>query len=550
MTAHGLPADIQDQALLVLRLAMRALSCPAAGILSLTSEGEVISLRTAGAVPALAVATIREIASSENGVILEPPEAGGWSIAGIPLSYGSARNDVLVACSSPGDPFDDSQIPALRDLADSACAMGVVSSSPVPRGMPGDTAGRIEAARRLNTLIGPDSAQRPRSLGLLRIDIDHLARLNTHHGWDVVDTLIAQVATRIRTAVPADSLVARYGGGSLAVITPTDLSATNTRSSVVAILKQMNAPFIVGDLEIRLSVSLGWAMYPMDGDTPDDLRSAASAALSQAVREGGGHEQRANVELTRSYRAARTLEQDLSHAVHHDGLHLTWLPTIETGSETVVAFEALSRWDRPGHGPVSPDLFVQCAEEAGLIEALDSWSMTSACRAAVGWPQPLRVCVNISPVWLSNGRLARLVEHVLQETGLAPERLQIELSEHRSFGSSRIAHQELSRVRAIGARIALDDFGAGFSSLNRLGTLPIDQIKLDRSFVQRLGGDFRVDEILGATLRLASALGVSCCAKGVETERQLAFLDAHGCDEVQGFLLGQPVGDRLMPLTA
>ncbi|XP_018497278.1 uncharacterized protein LOC108865092 [Galendromus occidentalis] len=189
---------------------------------------------------------------------------------------------------------------------------------------------------------------------------------------------------------------------------------------------------------------------------------------------------------------------------------------------------------------VSAATLIPCAETSGLIECVDAWSLKEACRAAALWQNDLTVCVNISPSWLCHERLARLIEDVLTETSLPPSRLQIDFSEKTDFGPSESVYRELAKIRAMGVKIALDDFGSGYSSLERLSLYPVDKIKVARSFLLKLEADPRSRRILQHIVHLARSLNIICCAKGVETEHQMAFLASYGYEEVQGFLVGAP----------
>jgi len=536
-------------------MATQLLGCPYAALVTVAADGSVQENLRLGSAPSVPTETVAKLALFEDAAFLTDPDDDDtgttWSVAGIVLVRREDEYDALIASAPPSDPFDQSHLPILRELAACASAMQITEHRKGTKSSPANHAGlpdRSASTHHLDTLIARSgTGATAKTFGIFRIDLDHLSQINTRHGWDTADLLIGEMIERIQDVLPEGAFLGHFGGGGLLAITPPNTSIVNTRSLVLAIMKSMDAPVVLSEGQLGLSVSLGWAMFPQDGQTIQTLFEASRAALAEAAREGGGHERRADASITARYLDASTLEQDLFHAINNDGLHLTWMPIIAAATEDLVSFEALLRWNREGHGPVAPDLFVRCAEEAGMIEQLDAWSLRAACTAAMKWDRPLRLSVNISPVWLVNERLAILISTVLAETGLPADRLQIELSERRSFGPSRIAHQELSRIRALGVRIAFDDFGAGYSSLTRLGTFPIDQIKLDRSFVQRLGDDTRVDEILRATLQLAHALDITCCAKGIETESQLAFLDAYGCEEIQGYLLGQPVGDRVIP---
>ena len=236
----------------------------------------------------------------------------------------------------------------------------------------------------------------------------------------------------------------------------------------------------------------------------------------------------------------KPLGLDLQAAAHAGAFHLNWMATIDTASEHVTGFEALLRWNRPGFGEISPAAFIPVAEASGTIELLDAWSLRTACTEAQRWDTPLSVAVNISSIWLSHGRLSRTVRRVLDETGLDPSRLQLELSARTTLDEDGHLRRELSQVRAMGVQLTLDDFGSGYSSLGALTMFPFNKVKLDRQFIAALGQDRRVEIITRSVLQMVQSLGMTCCAEGVETEAQLAFLDAHGCDEIQGYLLGRP----------
>lgn len=385
------------------------------------------------------------------------------------------------------------------------------------------------------------------SFGLIRFNLDHLSLINERYGWDTADQMLDEIIKRIDGLLPQGSFFGSMGGGNFVILTPPGHTLVTTRSLMTSVLRTSDSPIMIGATSFPFSLSMGWSMFPEDGKSVEDLLTAAKAALAEAQRSGGGHERRATVDITRLYLQSSSLEQDLAQAPEQNALFLKWMPIVDTASQKVVAQEALLRWNRPGHGEISPELFIRCAEEAGMIESLDSWSLRTACQTAANWESPHRVCVNISPVWLASERLSRLIADILHETNLPPERLQIEMSEARFFGPEDITFRELARVRALGVKLALDDFGSGHSSLERLRFYPLDQIKLDRGFIQGLGENDRANEIMCSILALARALNITTCAKGVETEYQMAFLDAYGCEEVQGFLLGSPVRDQFQP---
>lgn len=435
----------------------------------------------------------------------------------------------------------------LRDLAPylAACAKTIIVNQSLQTRRP-DLPDRGRCAAQISALIEAGAGEtRKAGFSVMEIALDHLNTLNLRHGWETSNQVIDAAIARVKAVLPGQSFLGYAGGGNILVVSPPGLSLVTSRTLVASIRQTLSPAFLLDDTEIQAAFSIGWALYPDDGDTAPLLFQAVDAAIAEIRDHGGAHERRADLASTAALAGTSGLERDLIFSVERGELALNWMPIIAPGSQRVVALEALLRWERPGTGQVPPEVFIQCAENGGMIEKLDQWSLVHACKAAAGWSHPLRVCVNISPTWLAKRLLSGLVESVLQETGLAAERLQIELSEKRSFGPRDIAYQELSRLRALGVHVALDDFGAGYSSLERLANFPVDQIKFDRSFMLRLSDDRRVNEVMGQTIQMARRLGISCCAKGVETERQMAFLDSYGCEEVQGYLLGIPTPDYL-----
>ncbi|GAB6854626.1 putative bifunctional diguanylate cyclase/phosphodiesterase [Asaia astilbis] len=435
----------------------------------------------------------------------------------------------------------------LRELAHylAVCARTIFRNQPQQTRRP-DLPDRGLCAAHIEHMIESGAAEiRKTSFAVMKIDLDHLSTLNLQHGWETSNFIIDEAIGRIQDVLPRQAFLSYAGGGNFLVVSPPGLSLVTSRTLIATIRQALAVSIKVDDTEIQASFSIGWALYPDDGASTAALLQAVDAAMAEVRQHGGAHERRASLTSIAALVGTSGLERDLMQAIDRNELSLNWMPIIASGTQTVVALEALLRWERPGSGQVPPDMFIQCAENGGLIEKIDQWSLETACRTAVEWSHPLRVCVNISPTWLAKRHLSGMVEAILQQTGLAPERLQIELSEKRPFGPRDIAYQELSRLRALGVHVALDDFGAGYSSLERLANFPVDQIKFDRSFMQRLNDDRRVNEVMGQTIQMARRLGISCCAKGVETERQMAFLDSYGCEEVQGYLLGVPTEDYL-----
>jgi EAL domain-containing protein (putative c-di-GMP-specific phosphodiesterase class I) len=243
--------------------------------------------------------------------------------------------------------------------------------------------------------------------------------------------------------------------------------------------------------------------------------------------------------MDRELRDRRLLLHDLRQAVEQNQLLVYFQPQARIDGE-IIGFEALVRWNHPTRGVVSPDQFIPLAEENGLIIQIGEWVLREACREAASWPRPLQVAVNLSPVQFQAGDLERSIHQILLETGLAPTRLEAEITEGVLIGDFTRALNLLRRLKALGIRIAMDDFGTGYSSLSYLQSFPFDKIKIDRSFISNLGATPQSGEIVRAVLSLAHALHMPVVAEGVETEAQRAFLQGEACEEMQGFLIGRP----------
>ena len=243
--------------------------------------------------------------------------------------------------------------------------------------------------------------------------------------------------------------------------------------------------------------------------------------------------------------AAAAFEADLRAALDAGTFRIHWQPIVACSSGELRGFEALIRWDRPGVGDVAPSEFVPVVERLGLFRKLDAWVLASACEAASRWPLRLRACINVSACWFGGPGLPAAVAQALEESGIDPRRLELEVSEAVVIRNKSTAASELAAIKSLGVRLSLDDFGTGYASLGYLQEMPFDKIKLDQSFVRRLGEDRRTEAIVRAVLQLGAGLGMIVCAEGVERADQLAILQAYGCDEVQGFLIGHP--ERSLP---
>jgi EAL domain-containing protein (putative c-di-GMP-specific phosphodiesterase class I) len=285
---------------------------------------------------------------------------------------------------------------------------------------------------------------------------------------------------------------------------------------------------------------MGIAIYPNDGTDAATLLTNADAGLYRAKREGRGSVRFFEAQMDQRLRERRALQHDLRAAIEHDELRVYFQPQAAIDGR-ILGFEALVRWQHPTRGLISPGLFIPLAEETGVIVLIGEWILRRACREAASWDQPLQIAINLSPVQFRHGDLPALVHSILLETGLAPHRLTLEVTESVLIDDFSRAVAILRRLKALGVRIAMDDFGTGYSSLSYLQAFPFDKIKIDQAFISNLDKSLQSAAIVRAIIGLGRALSLPITAEGVETAEQLAFLARESCDEVQGYLIGKPL---------
>ncbi len=384
-------------------------------------------------------------------------------------------------------------------------------------------------------------------LAVLCFDLDGFKSVNDLHGHSAGDRLLCEVAARFRRIVPEASTVARLGGDEFVVLQTDDGIRPGGPGVIVEqLVEALRAPYDLGNGESHgaVTASAGVAWFPADGEDPETLLHNADTALYRAKSAGRNQAVSFRSEMNDELRERWAVERDLHQAASRDELTLVWQPlSAATGHGAVIGFEVLLRWHHPRRGAISPDRFIPIAEACGAISSIGAWVLQQACREAARWAVPLRVAVNVSPVQAQQGEaFAEMVEQVLASTGLAPERLVLEVTEGVLIREPARVLAALKRLKASGIRMALDDFGTGYSSLATLRAFPFDQIKIDRSFIAGIDGAAKGGDmaIVRAMLGLACGLGVPVVAEGVETETQLGVLRELGCEEVQGWLIGRP----------
>jgi diguanylate cyclase (GGDEF)-like protein/PAS domain S-box-containing protein len=384
-----------------------------------------------------------------------------------------------------------------------------------------------------------------RRAGLLLLDLDQFKDINDMLGHTAGDQLLVEVARRLGACVRASDTVARLGGDEFALILtemrrPEDAAAVARKA-----MQALARPFRLDGREMHATTSLGIAVGPADGEDPSQLLRAADMALYRAKAEGRNTFRFYAAEMSAAVEARKELEGDLRRALERGELTLEFQAQLELGAGRIVGAEALARWRHPRLGPVPPAEFIPLAESSGLIVPLGAWVLREACRQTRFWRDAglphLPMAVNLSLAQCRAGDLAKSTWRVLRASGLEPGALELEVTESLFFSPANGHLDDLYRLHTQGVRVSIDDFGTGYSSLGRLRQLPVDQIKIDRSFVAGLGHSPDAEAIVCAVIRLARSLGLRVVAEGVETDAQCAFLRDEGCDSAQGFHIARPM---------
>ena len=423
---------------------------------------------------------------------------------------------------------------ALRDLTESARAQRAIEHLASHDPLTG-------LVNRAAFDIGLHEAVRSAApFALIAVDLDRFKAVNDLFGHGAGDTILIRVARILDDCVRAQDLVARVGGDEFVVLQRDIASSDDARRLAARILARFAEEMDSARDPMAVGCSLGVVTYPSDGCDPETLRHNADVALYRAKQNGRGTASFFDDTMDREARDRRSLEHDLRHAVCRGELRLVYQPLVSTDDDHVVGYEALLRWDHPERGQVPPSLFIPVAEEAGTIMAIGEWALRQACRDAAGWPDPLTLAVNVSPVQLRVATLPMLVRDALADSGLAPERLELEITETALLRDREVSLAILREIRTLGVRIAMDDFGTGYSSLSNLRHFPFDKIKIDKSFVSAMHEDEAARSIVRAIAGLGKGLNLPVVAEGVENEVQRSMVQAEGCALAQGYLFGRP----------
>ncbi|WP_171070403.1 EAL domain-containing protein [Methylobacterium terricola] len=384
---------------------------------------------------------------------------------------------------------------------------------------------------RLDALLGGEAC------AILWLDLDRFKVVNDTLGHAAGDTLLCEVARRMRAVLRSEDTLARLGGDEFAVLLPgaDPLAASRAAARLV---EAMQAPVTVAGRAMHVGVSIGVVLAPCHGGDADTLMARADRALYGAKAAGRSTFRLYDPAMDAAVAERHGLELDLRLGLERGEFALHYQPIVTAAERRVVCREALVRWHHPTRGLVPPASFIPLAEETGLIDRLGAWILRRACRDAAAWPDGTRVAVNVSAAQVRHGPLIAAVQGALRESGLRPDRLEIEITE--SLPIEGEAADLLMALRRLGVRIALDDFGTGYSSLSYLRRFPFDTIKIDRSFIADIA-DPGTAAIVRAVVGIGAQLGATITAEGIETEDQLAAAQREGCTEVQGYLFGKPV---------
>jgi diguanylate cyclase (GGDEF)-like protein/PAS domain S-box-containing protein len=377
---------------------------------------------------------------------------------------------------------------------------------------------------------------------LLYIDLDRFKEVNDTYGHPAGDELICDFATRLSGIVRASDTVARLGGDEFAILLADTSDGPDADEVCRRTLIAASQAFELSGVQVLVGASIGVAFADSEDLCQIELQRRADVALYQAKSEGRGCSRIFTAGLDVSIRRRQRLEADLRQAlVTGVGLEVHYQPLVGMESGEVEGFEALARWQHPTQGLIMPEDFIPIAEASGLIVKLGEWVLAQACSDAVQWEPPLRLSVNVSPVQFAYGDLAAMVDQVVTRSGLAPSRLELEITEGVLIHDAVRGLALLNRIRDLGVQIVLDDFGTGYSSLSYFRQFPFDKVKIDRSFIAEMLDNSHARSIVEAVISLGRGLDLQVVAEGVETKEQLAALREQGCSQAQGYYISRPM---------
>jgi diguanylate cyclase (GGDEF)-like protein len=380
-----------------------------------------------------------------------------------------------------------------------------------------------------------------RRTAVLMLDLDGFKAINDTYGHVAGDRVLVEVAERMSTAIRSGTLLARVGGDEFAIVMPNVASLDDPTGLARRIVRAIAEPFMIGSSTATLGVGVGIAVAPDNGTTHDELVRRSDLALYRAKAEGQSTVRFFEPDMDAHVERRMRIERGLRKALAAKAIIPYYQPLVSLAENRIIGFEALARWESEELGTVSPVVFIPIAEECGLIGELGDQMLRRACLDAAAWPADIKLAFNISPIQLRNNSLGLRILNILGETGFDTHRLELEITESALVDNLEVAQRVIDQLRQAGIRIALDDFGTGYATLGQLQKLHLDKIKIDRSFIDRVCKNNESMVIVRAVLGLASGLGLTTTAEGIEDAEQLACLKANGCTEGQGYLFGKAV---------
>ncbi|MGB5085316.1 MAG: EAL domain-containing protein [Methylocystis silviterrae] len=381
--------------------------------------------------------------------------------------------------------------------------------------------------------------QRGFHAALLNIDLDRFKEVNDTLGHSIGDQLLSAVGARLAACVPRPHVVARLGGDEFCVLLRAGERLPDVDQLAADILTEMHRTFIVENHVINIGASIGMAAAPRDSETSGGLLKCSDLALYRSKADGRGKAIWYSQEMQDALTRKRAIDTELRHAFLANELIVYYQPVVDSRTATIVSLEALLRWRHPTRGMISPGEFIPIAEETGMIIELGAWALRQACNDAKSWPSNVRVAVNIAPRQFQQKDLAEMVAATLRESGLEPDRLELEITETTLMVSDDV-ESKLREIEALGVRLSLDDFGTGYSSLGYLNRFPVKKVKIDRAFARQAIESPKTQAIISAISALAQDLSIDLVAEGVETDAQLAFMASKNIFLIQGYLYTRP----------
>ncbi len=388
------------------------------------------------------------------------------------------------------------------------------------------------------------------TLALIMVDLDRFKLVNDTLGHATGDALLKLVAKRLKSATREGDTLIRFGGDEFVILPASGLQPEGATSVGERVVELMSRPFLVDGHQVNIGASVGISLSEATTSDSAQLLQRADLALCEAKAAGRGTVRFFEPHLARQALERRQMELDLRRALGLKAFSLHYQPQVSLGGGRITGFEALIRWNSAERGLISPAEFIPLAEEIGEIHAIGEWVIREACKQAASWPGPLSVAVNVSPIQFERDGIVDVVRTALEVSGLAPERLDLEITEGVLMNNTDAVMRSLRAIRDLGVGIAMDDFGTGYSSLSHLNSFPFSKLKIDQSFV-RNQHSHKSKALIDAIIALSTSLGLTTVAEGIETQTQYDALAQSGCASAQGYLIGRPMpSDQVAPYLA